>query len=65
MILDKIYTNAKSCVLVNSIYSRTFRQIRGLCQSSILATKLYVLYINELLNNLTRIKKGSSILEVQ
>ena len=30
MILDKIYNNAKSCVLVNSIYSRTFRQIRGL-----------------------------------
>ena len=57
MILDKIYNNAKSCVLVNSIYSRTFRQIRGLCQGSMLARKLYVLYINELLNKLTRMKK--------
>ena len=64
MILDKIYNNAKSCVLVNSIYSRTFRQIRGLCQGSMLAPKLYVLYINELLNKLTRMKKGFSILDV-
>ena len=46
MIMDKIYNNAKSRVLVNSIYSRTFRQIRGLCQDSMLAPKLYVLYIN-------------------
>ena len=64
MILDKIYNNAKSCVLVNSIYSRTFRQIRGLCQGSMLAPKLYVIYINELLNKLTRMKFFSPILDV-
>ena len=29
-----------------------------------LAPKLYVIYINELLNKLTRMKKGSSILDV-
>ena len=62
MTLDQIYNNAKSCILVNSVYSRTFRQIRGLCQGSMLAPILYVLYINELLKKLTRMKKGSSIL---
>ena len=65
MILEKFYNNAKSCVLVNSFYSRTFRQVRGLCQGSMLAPKLYVIYMNELLNTLTRMKKkGSSILDV-
>ena len=57
MTWDKIYNNAKSCVLVNSVYYRTFRQIRGLCQGSILAPTLYVLYIIELLKKLTRMKK--------
>ena len=65
MILDEIYSNAKSCVLRNSVYSRTFRQIRGLCQGRMLAPTLYVLYIIELLKKLTRMKqKGSSIIDV-
>ena len=63
MTLDQIINNAKSCILVNSVYSRTFRQIRGLCQGSMLAPILYVLYINELLKKLTSMKKGSSILD--
>ena len=37
MILDKIYNNAKSCVLVNRIYSRSIRQVKGLYQGSMLA----------------------------
>ena len=64
MILDNIYRNAKSCVFVNNIHSRSFRQFRGLCQGSMLAPKLYVLYINELLNKLNKSKKGSMILDV-
>ena len=57
MILDKIYINAMSCVLVNSVYSRTLRQIRCLFQGGMLAPTLCVLYINELLKKLTRMKK--------
>jgi hypothetical protein len=64
MILDNIYSNAKSCVLVNNIYSQNFRQFRGLCQGSMLAPKLYVLYINELLNTLSKSKKGSMVLDI-
>ena len=46
-----------SMILVNSVYSRTFRQIRGLFQGRILASTSYVLYINEMLNKITRMKK--------
>ena len=53
-----------SMILVNSVYSRTFRQIRGLFQGSMLAPTSHVLYINEMLNKITRMKKGSSILYV-
>ena len=64
MVLDNIYSNANSRVLVNNIYSRNFRQFRGLCQGSILSPKLYVLYINELLDMLNKSKKGSMILDI-
>jgi len=64
LILDKIYSNARSCVLVNNIYSRFFRQQRGLCQGSILSPKLYVLFINDLLHKLSYSKKGTMILDV-
>ena len=49
----KIYNNA-------SIHG----QIRGLFQGSMLAPTSYVLYINEMLNKLTKMKKRSSILYV-
>ena len=64
LILYRIYNNAKSCVFVNKHFSHYFRQHRGLCQGSILSPKLYVLYINNLLNMLSHSNKGYMILDV-
>ena len=44
MILDKIYNNAKSYVLVKSIYSRTFRQIR-VCARVVCSLLNYMFFI--------------------
>ena len=64
LIVYRIYNNAKSFVFVNKHFSHYFRQHRGLCQGSILSPKLYVLYINNLLNMLSHSKKGSMILDI-
>ena len=65
LILYRIYNNAKSCVFVTKHFPHYFRQHRGLCQGSILSPKLYVLYINNLLNMLSHSKKGYMVLDIQ
>ncbi len=58
------YSGMESCVVVNNTYSPWFKLERGVRQVSVLSAKLYLIYINELLTNLSDLKKGTFVLDL-
>ncbi|XP_046566491.1 uncharacterized protein LOC124275063 [Haliotis rubra] len=58
------YSGMESCVLANNTYSSWFKLDRGVRQGSVLSAKLYLVYINELLTNLSHLKKGAFVLDL-
>jgi len=63
-VLCHCYAGMKSCVLVNNTRWKCFHLHRGGYQGSVLSTKLYLLYINAVLDNLSSAKKEAMIFEV-
>lgn len=63
-IFRRTYTNMKSCVYANGVYSDWFNINIGIRQGSALSAKLYLLYIDELLQSIEKSKLGSMILDI-
>jgi hypothetical protein len=63
-LLDKIYSNLKSCVRCNNQTSRYFDLSRGIRQGSVLSAKLYLIYIDELINILSKSGKGAIMVDL-
>jgi len=63
-LLGMMYREMQSAVLINGKTSRWFPVKRGVRQGGVLSARLYVLYINDLLQQLTRMKKGAFIIDI-
>ena len=64
-LLDNMYWNLKSCVRCNGILSRYFDLNRGVRQGSSLSSKLYLIYINELIDLVSASGMGAVVLDIQ
>ncbi|XP_060072139.1 uncharacterized protein LOC132552012 [Ylistrum balloti] len=60
-IIRNTYTGLESCVLCNGIRSRWVDMKRGLRQGGILSTLYYLIFIDDLLNNLSESKFGAPL----
>jgi hypothetical protein len=59
LLLDNMYNNLSSSVLCNGILSKWFKLNRGVRQGSALSAKLYLIFINDLINELVICNKGA------
>ena len=60
-----LYTDMLSCVLCNNVMSSWFPMKRGIRQGSALSAKLYLVFINDLLNELEYSGMGASIMDLR
>ncbi|VDI62406.1 Hypothetical predicted protein [Mytilus galloprovincialis] len=63
-LLDHMYRDLKSCVRCNNVTSRFFSFERGVRQGSALSAKLYLIYINDLIDILSTSGKGAVMLDL-
>ena len=63
-LLDNMYFDLKSCIRCNNDVSRYFRLDRGVRQGSALSAKLYLIYINELINIISNSGKGAVLVDL-
>ena len=63
-VIVEAYTDVSSAVIINSQKSRWFTLKRGLRQGGTLSTLLYLVHINDLLNELQNSNIGAKILNV-
>ncbi|XP_046561338.1 uncharacterized protein LOC124270334 [Haliotis rubra] len=61
-VIDKLYHDMESCVLIGNMQSRWFTLQQGVRQDGVLSARLYLLYINQLLDDITEAKKGALIM---
>ena len=63
-LIDSMYTNMTSCVRSGGKFSRNFTLQRGIRQGGVLSAKLYLLFINQLLDDLSTSSKGAYVLDM-
>ena len=63
-IIQASYTNLKSVVRVASTTSGPFDVARGVRQGGVVSTFLYLVYVNDLLNDLEASKNGAKVMTV-
>ena len=63
-LLDYMYSNLTSAVSCNGIRTKWFRLCRGVRQGSALSAKLYMIFINDLIDKLEHSKCGAFILDI-
>ena len=61
LLLDNMYSNLSSTVLCCGSYSRSFDLNRGVRQGSALSAKLYLIFINDLIEQLQSSQKGATL----
>ena len=64
LLLDNMYNNLTSAVLCNGSLTKWFKLNRGIRQGSALSAKLYMIFINDLINELQNSNKGAFIYEM-
>ncbi|KAK6186686.1 hypothetical protein SNE40_005971 [Patella caerulea] len=64
-VINDMYTDMKSCVRAKNQLSRDFTLDRGIRQGGVLSAKLYLLFINDLLDELSNSSFGASLLGVK
>ena len=64
LLLDNMYNNLSSSVLCNGILSKWFKHNRGVRQGSALSAKLYLIFINDLINELVLCNKGAYLYDL-
>ena len=64
-LIDNMYRNLKRCVRYNNKLSRYFCMERGIRQGSSLSAKLYLVYINELIDLVSTSGNGAVIVDIQ
>lgn len=64
-LLDNMYMNMKSCVKCNNCLSKPFSLERGVRQGSALSAKLYLIYVNGLIEQLTESGYGAVMIDLQ
>ena len=64
LLLDNMYNNLSSSVLCNGILSKWFKLNRGVRQGSALSAKLYLIFINDLINELVLCNKGAYLYDL-
>ena len=64
-ILKAIYTNIKSSVVFNGFNSRRIRMERDVLQGSALSAKMYLVFINGLLESIENCGKGALIVDLR
>lgn len=65
MVMKSIYTNVTSCVMSNGIKSRWIVMQRGILQGSALSAKMYLVFINGLLNIVENCQKGAIVADLR
>ena len=63
-LLDELYSNLTSCVRYNNQVSRFFKLERGIRQGSSLSAKLYLVYINELIDLISNSNMSAVIVDI-
>ncbi|CAC5382904.1 unnamed protein product [Mytilus coruscus] len=63
-LLDHMYRDLKSCVRCNNVVSTFFSLESGVRQGSALSAKLYLIYINDLIDILSTSGKGAVMLDL-
>ncbi len=63
-VIDQMYSGLTSFVQIGSSKSRPFAMRQGVRQGGILSAKLYLLYVNGLLDKLSNTKKGCMVLDL-
>ena len=61
LLLDNMYNDLSSAVLCNGVLSKWFKLNRGVRQGSALSAKLYLIFINDLIDQLEKCNKGASM----
>ena len=64
LLLDNMYNNLSSSVLCNGILSKWFKLNRGVRQVRALSSKLYLIFINDLINELVLCNKGAYLYDL-
>jgi hypothetical protein len=64
LLLDNMYNNLSSSVLCNGILSKWLKHNRGGRQGSALSAKLYLIFINDLINELVLCNKGAYLYDL-
>ena len=64
LLLDNMYNNLSSSVLCNGILSKWFKHNRGVRQGSALSAKLYLIFIDDLINELVLCNKGAYLYDL-
>lgn len=64
-LLKNIYTDVQSCILFKGVYSRWITMERGILQGSALSAKMYLVFINGLLEDIEKSGRGSLIIDIR
>ncbi|CAG2233240.1 unnamed protein product [Mytilus edulis] len=64
LLLDNMYTDLSSAILFGGKLSKWFKLNRGVRQGSALSAKLYLIFINDLINELESSNKGAFLYDI-